>query len=58
MPSSHCASHSDTRVPCTGAESEMAEKIPWSLVVHTEAKLLARYLRGEISEYAAFLVPS
>jgi hypothetical protein len=36
----------------------MAEKIPWSLVVHTEAKLLARYLRGEISEYAAFLVPS
>jgi CRISPR-associated protein Cas1 len=40
------------------AHPALAEKIPWGLVVHTQAKFLARYLRGEIPEYTAFLMPS
>lgn len=36
--------------------AELKEKIPWGLVVHTQARLLARHLRGELPEYPAFLV--
>lgn len=31
------------------------EKIPWGMVCHLQALLLARYLRGDLEEYPAFL---
>jgi CRISPR-associated protein Cas1 len=40
------------------AHPAVAEKIPWGLVIHTQAKLLARHLRGEGPEYTAFPAPS
>lgn len=33
----------------------LKEKIPWGLVPHTQALLLARYLRGDLDEYPPFL---
>jgi CRISPR-associated protein Cas1 len=40
------------------AHPAVAEKIPWGLVIHSQAKLLARHLRGESPEYTAFPAPS
>ena len=31
------------------------EKIPWGLVPFVQAQLLARFLRGDVSEYPSFL---
>jgi CRISP-associated protein Cas1 len=33
----------------------LGEKIPWGLVPHAQALLLARYLRGDLDEYPPFL---
>lgn len=33
----------------------LKEKINWGLVPHTQAMLLARYLRGDLEEYPPFL---
>jgi CRISPR-associated protein Cas1 len=33
----------------------LGEKIPWGLVPHAQALLLARYLRGDLDEYPCFL---
>jgi CRISPR-associated protein Cas1 len=33
----------------------LKEKIAWGLVPHAQALLLARYLRGDLSEYPPFL---
>ena len=33
----------------------LCEKIPWGLVPYVQALLLARYLRGDLDNYAAFL---
>jgi CRISPR-associated protein Cas1 len=33
----------------------LAEKIPWGLVPYVQSLLLARFIRGDISEYPAFL---
>jgi CRISPR-associated protein Cas1 len=33
----------------------LREKIPWGLVPHAQALLLARYLRGDLDEYPPFL---
>ena len=33
----------------------LGEKIPWGLVPYVQSLLLARYIRGDISEYPAFL---
>ncbi|MCL1989572.1 MAG: type I-C CRISPR-associated endonuclease Cas1c [Defluviitaleaceae bacterium] len=33
----------------------LKEKIPWGLVPHVQALLLARYLRGDLDEYPPFL---
>jgi len=33
----------------------LKEKIPWGLVVHSQALLLARHLRGDLDEYPPFL---
>lgn len=33
----------------------LKEKIPWGLVPHVQAMLLARYLRGDLDEYPPFL---
>lgn len=33
----------------------LGEKIPWGLVPHTQALLLARYLRNDLDEYPPFL---
>jgi len=35
----------------------LREDVPWGLVTHVQARLLARYLRGELSSYPAFLAP-
>ena len=33
----------------------LEEKIPWGLVPYTQALLLARYIRGDLNGYPAFL---
>ena len=33
----------------------LKEKLPWGLVPHAQSLLLARYLRGDLEEYPAFL---
>lgn len=33
----------------------LGEKIPWGLVPHAQAMLLARYLRGDLDEYPPFM---
>lgn len=33
----------------------LGEKIPWGLVPHVQALLLARFIRGDLDEYPAFL---
>ena len=33
----------------------LEEKIPWGLVPHAQALLLARYLRGDMDAYPPFL---
>ena len=33
----------------------LREKLPWGLVPHAQSLLLARYLRGDLEEYPAFL---
>ena len=33
----------------------LKEKLPWGLVPHVQSLLLARYLRGDLEEYPAFL---
>lgn len=33
----------------------LSEKIPWGLVPHVQALLLARYLRNDLDEYPPFL---
>jgi CRISPR-associated protein Cas1 len=35
----------------------LREDVPWGLVMHVQARLLARHLRGEIASYPAFLAP-
>lgn len=34
------------------------EQLPWGLVLHVQARLLARHLRGELASYPAFLAPA
>jgi CRISPR-associated protein Cas1 len=34
------------------------EQLPWGLVLHAQARLLARHLRGELASYPAFLAPA
>lgn len=36
----------------------LRENVPWGLVMHAQARLLARHLRGEISSYPAFVAPA
>jgi CRISPR-associated protein Cas1 len=33
------------------------QQLPWGLVLHVQARLLARHLRGELASYPAFLAP-
>lgn len=33
------------------------EDVPWGLVTHVQARLLARFLRGDVNGYPAFLAP-
>ena len=40
------------------AHSALEEKIPWGLVVFTQARLLARHLRGDLAEYPPFASPT
>jgi CRISPR-associated protein Cas1 len=35
----------------------LREDVPWGLVLHVQARLLARHLRGEVASYPAFLAP-
>lgn len=35
----------------------LREELPWGLVLHVQARLLARHLRGELASYPAFLAP-
>ena len=36
----------------------LREDVPWGLVAHVQARLLARHLRGDLATYPAFLAPS
>jgi CRISPR-associated protein Cas1 len=33
------------------------EDVPWGLLLHVQARLMARHIRGELSAYPAFLAP-
>jgi CRISPR-associated protein Cas1 len=35
----------------------LKEEVPWGLVPHVQARILARHLRGELASYPAFLAP-
>jgi CRISPR-associated protein Cas1 len=35
----------------------LREEVPWAMVPHVQARLLARHLRGDIESYPAFLAP-
>jgi hypothetical protein len=36
-------------------QSVLDEKVPFGLIPHVQARLLARHLRGDIEEYTPFL---